>query len=111
MTTTTADTDWSTEAEDAIRDYLSNGDSKRALNRALHTLQAQLAILRHARKGRPADGQHLDAHLAGTVLAIAVQVGQHASPDDFPGRPRGYDLLTVFQAAYETALAHPGEGE
>lgn len=112
---TTTDTDTSTaeceEVMEAIRDALRNGDTKRALNKALHFAQARLALLRNPRKGRRADGMHLDAHLAGVILAIAEQAGLHQRPADFPDKPTGYQLQTVFYAAYEAALAHPGEGE
>lgn len=98
-----------TSAEAVIRDALSRGDSKRALNAALGALQAELADLRRPRRGRPADGAHLDAELAGTLLAIAVQAHRHERPRDFPGRPGGHHLLATFQAALD-ATSSPGEG-
>ena len=108
---TTTEIDSCTRAEIVIRESLSQGDSKAAVTEAMHALRAAMATLRHPRKGRRADGKHLDAQLAGTLLAIAEQAGRHERPADFPDNPTGYDLLTVFHAAYEAALAHPGEGE
>lgn len=113
MTTTTSTTelDSTTRAEAVIREFLSRGDSKGALNEAVHELRARLADLRHPRRGRPADGAHMDAQLAGMILALAAQASLHQHPDTFPGTWQGHHLLTAFQAAYEAATAHPGERE
>lgn len=112
MTNTSTEIDSCTRAEIVIRESLSQGDSKGAVTEVMHALRAGMATLRHSRKGRPADGRHLDAQLAGTLLAIVHQVGLHQAPEGFPANPTGYDLLTVFQAAYEAAMApNPGEGD
>lgn len=109
-TTTTAELDSCTRAEIVIRDCLSRGDGKGAVTEVMHALRAAMERLRHSRKGRPADAAHLDAQLAGTLLAIVHQVSLHQAPEGFPAKPT-YELLTVFQAAYEAAMAAPDPGE
>lgn len=109
---TTAEFDTTTQAQDTIRELLAKGHSKEALNEAIRELRAKLGGLRHARHGRPADAAHIDAQLAGTLLAIAAQVGLHQRPGDFPAAWQGHHLLTTFYAAFEAAMApNPGEGE
>ena len=105
MATTTTDTgsDRCLEAEAAIRDALSRGDSKGALNKALLLLQARMAA---ERKARP-DGALFTAELAGTLLAVSVQAHAHQPwrPPGCPKKPRPHDLLTAFQAALDAGTA------
>lgn len=90
-------------AETVIRAALAAGDSKTALNEALHKLQGQLAP---ERKRRP-EVALADAELAGTLLAIALRVHAHEPPrpPGCPARPRPHDLLAVFQGALDAGMA------
>lgn len=94
-------------AETVIRAALAAGDSKAALNEALHELQGQLAP---ERKRRP-EIALADAELAGTLLAIALRVHAHEPPrpPGCPAKPRSHDLLAVFQGALDAGMA--GEEE
>jgi len=96
----------------AIRDSLSEGSGKEALNAALLALQSEAA---KKRRRKPADGALLDASLAGTLAGYAAQLYRHKPerPPGCPRVPRPIDLLTVFTAAYDAAASPdvPGEGE
>lgn len=89
--------------EIAVRSYLAAGDSKRALNAAMHELQGRLGP---ERRRRP-EVALADAELAGTLLAIALRVHAHEPPrpPGCPAKPRPHDLLAVFQAALDAGTA------
>jgi hypothetical protein len=105
----TTELDSTTRAEIVIRESLGQGDARAAVTEVMHALRGPLKRLLKPSTGRRADAAHFAARLAGTLLALLHQIDLYQAPEGFPASPAGYDLLTVFQAAYDAAMS-PGEG-
>jgi hypothetical protein len=83
-----------------IRAALEAGDTRKALHEALRHLQGEMGKMR---RRRPADAALTDAHLAGSISALATALHAHK-----PGRPPvpspGFLL-----AAFEDGLIEGGQ--
>lgn len=91
----------------AIRDYLRDGASQRALNRSLRALQSEAA---KKRRREPAAGALIDAELAGQIAGIAAGLHDRkpVRPPGSPRVPRPADLLAVCEDALALALEGAG---
>lgn len=92
----------------AIRDYLRDGASQCALNRALRALQSEAA---KKRRREPAAGALIDAELAGLIAGIAAGLHDRkpVRPAGSPRVPRPADLLSVCEGALARALEGDGD--
>lgn len=93
----------------AIREALSELQSRRALDRAVGALEREMKAVRNWRAG---DAMLLEAELAGTIAAKAALLPTRVPyrPPGCPPVPRPDDLKDAFGAAYEKALSEDLNG-
>jgi hypothetical protein len=87
-----------------IRAALEAGDTRKALHEALRHLQGEMGKMR---RRRPADAALTDAHLAGSISALATALHAHK-----PGRPPGCPPVPspgFLLAAFEDGLIEGGQ--